>query len=416
MKANSETAPTSWQHTLVILFIIQLLTAGGFASIFPFLPLYVEDLGSTTGLSVEVASGLVFSGAGLAMMIAAPIWGSLADRYGRKRMIQRATFSGAILLAAMGFVRSAEELILLRVAQGFMTGVITANAALLAAITPRARAGYAMGMLQMALGSGLAFGPLAGGALADLFGYRPAFLITGALLLVGGLLASFGIREQFTPAASVRGLAALVGGWRQVLARPGVGVTYLMRFVSQLGRMMIIPIAPFFILTLPGSAERLNTYVGLALGLTAGASTLSAAFLGKLGDEIGHRKVLKFSLLACGLCYLPQGGVSEVWQLMALLTLSGVALGGVIPSISALLANYTVPGEEGAAYGLENSINAAGSAVAPALGGAVAAGFGLPATFTVTGLTLLLAALLAAALLPKPQNAVVPVNKPPTHA
>lgn len=404
-----KTPRAPWQQTLAILFIVQLLTAAGFASIFPFLPLYVEELGSTSGLSVEVLSGLVFSSSGAAMMIASPIWGSLADRYGRKLMIQRATFSGALLLGLMGFVRSAEELILIRIVQGFLTGVVSANSALLAAMTPRERSGYAMGMLQVALGTGLAFGPLVGGAMADAFGYRPAFYVTGALLFIGFLLVTYTVHEDFVPLDGGRGLRAVIQGWRSVVSRQGVSVTYLMRFFSQMGRMMVIPIAPFFIQSLANDGVRLNTYVGLALGLSAGATTLSAGALGRLGDKIGHRKVLVGSLVACGLLFLPQGYVGAVWQLLALITLSGVALGGVIPAISALLANYIQPGEEGSAYGLDNSINGAGSAVAPALGGVVASGFGLPATFTATGLLLLAAAVLAALRLPPSRG----VNTPP---
>ncbi|MBI3158167.1 MAG: MFS transporter [Chloroflexi bacterium] len=397
-----------WQRTLAVLFVAQLLTAAGFASIFPFLPLYVEALGSTTGLSVEVASGLVFSASAAAMMIASPIWGSLSDRYGRKVMIQRAAFSGALLLGGMGFVRSAEQLILVRIVQGFLTGVVSANSALLASVTPRHRSGYAMGMLQVALGAGLAAGPLVGGAIADSFGYRPAFYVTGVLLFIAGLLVTFLVREDFIPPETPVGARAVVRGWRQVLAQPGVSVTYLMRFISQMGRMMVVPIAPFFIQSLSTDAARLNTYVGLALGLSAGATTLSAGYLGRLGDGIGHRKVLIACTLLGGLLFLPQGQVGAVWQLLALIALAGVAMGGVIPSISALLANYTHPGQEGAAYGLDNSINAAGGAVAPLLGGAVAAWFGLPAAFTATGILLLAASGIAALRLPPARPAAAP--------
>jgi DHA1 family multidrug resistance protein-like MFS transporter len=399
-----------WQRTLAVLFVVQALTAAGFASIFPFLPLYVESLGSTTGLSVELASGLVFTGASAAMMIASPIWGSLSDRYGRKLMIQRAAFSGALLLGSMGFVRSAEQLILVRIVQGFLTGVVSANSALLASVTPRHRSGYAMGMLQVALGAGLAAGPLVGGALADSFGYRPAFYVTGVLLFIAGLLVTFLVREDFIPPETPAGARAVVRGWRQVLSQPGVGVTYLMRFFSQMGRMMVVPIAPFFIQTLSADPARLNTHVGLALGLSAGATTLSAGYLGRLGDRTGHRRVLIVCTLLGGLLFLPQGRASAVWQLLGLIALAGVAVGGVIPTISALLANYTRPGQEGAAYGLDNSVNAAGAAAAPLLGGAVASWFGLPATFTATGLLLLAASAIAALRLPpaRPAARMIP--------
>lgn len=69
-----------WERTLTILFIVQLMAGVGFSSIFPFLPLYVEDLGSSYGYSIELLAGLVFSAQAITMMIASPIWGGIADR------------------------------------------------------------------------------------------------------------------------------------------------------------------------------------------------------------------------------------------------------------------------------------------------------------------------------------------------
>ena len=81
-----------WERTLYIVFIAQIVNVVGFSTIFPFLPLYVSSLDSIFGISNEMMSGLVFAMQGLSMMITAPIWGALADRYGRKLMIARATF------------------------------------------------------------------------------------------------------------------------------------------------------------------------------------------------------------------------------------------------------------------------------------------------------------------------------------
>ena len=89
------------------------MTAVGYSSIFPFLPLYVEDLGSALGVSLELLAGLVFSAQAFMMMLASPFWGAIADRYGRKLMVQRSLYGGTVLLLMMAFVRSAEELVLL---------------------------------------------------------------------------------------------------------------------------------------------------------------------------------------------------------------------------------------------------------------------------------------------------------------
>ena len=72
----------SWKRTLYIMFAAQVLSAVGFSTIFPFLPAYVTELGSTTGVSVAFWVAMVFSAQGFTMMMASPVWGAVADRYG----------------------------------------------------------------------------------------------------------------------------------------------------------------------------------------------------------------------------------------------------------------------------------------------------------------------------------------------
>jgi len=397
-----------WQRTLVVMFLSQLITSTGFSCFFPFLPLYVDELGSSTGLSLEFLAGLAFSAQGFTMMLASPLWGAVADRYGRKLMVERAAFGGAIVLLLMAFPRSAEELVLLRAVQGLITGTISAANALVAAAAPRERTGFAMGLLQVGLGAGVAVGPLIGGAVADIWGYRAAFYLTSALLLMSGLMVALWVKEEFHPDASPQEKRPRLSGmWREILGTPGVAVTYSMRFASQLGRMLLTPIAPLFIETLLFDRSALNTFTGLVTGAASATATISAVYLGRLGDRIGHRKVLVTSLVMTALLYLPQTAVQAGWQLLLLQALSGVALGGVIPSISALLAGYTRPGMEGVVYGLDNSIDAGSRSFAPLLGAGVAMLFGLRATFLATAVIFGLAGIVAAARLPMPMRGKV---------
>jgi MFS transporter, DHA1 family, multidrug resistance protein len=394
-------APGSWQRTLYILFFAQLMVAVGFSSIFPFLPLYVGQLGSTSGLGVEILSGLVYSAQSFTMMLASPFWGALADRYGRKLMVGRSMFGGAIILLVMAFVTSAEQLVALRAIQGLVTGTIAAANALLASVTPRQRTGYAMGILQVGFGTGLAFGPLIGGAVADLYGYHTVFYLTAAMLALAGVMVAIGVQEKFDPRQEKeRRKSGLLGEWGGMLSIPGVWITFLMRFSTSLGRMMIMPIIPLFIQSLLVDLSRLNTLTGLVLGIASGATTVSAVFLGRLGDRVGYRKVLVVCTGLLGGVYALQGFVTAWWQLLVLQALVGVAMGGVIPLISALLANYVRAGGEGSVFGMDNSINAAGRAAAPLLGAAVATSWGYPAAFLATGVIFVAASLLAAWRLP----------------
>lgn len=390
----------NWQRTLWVVFFVQFVSATGFSVLFPFLPLYVEQLGTNTGLSLKFWAGAVFSGQALTMMLASPLWGAVADRYGHKLMLQRATFGGAIILLLMGFVRSAEELVLLRTIQGVITGTVGAANALVATVAPRERTGYAMGVLQIGLWSGVAGGPLIGGFIADAFGFRAAFVLTSVLLLLAGVVVAVGLPRHTPQPAGARRGGGGISGWRSILSAPGVRLVYLLRFVNGLGGSMLLPVLPLFIVELLHQSERVNSFTGLVVGVGSAATTASAIYLGRLGDRIGHRRVLIASLLLAGLCYLPQALVTAGWQLLVLQFLVGIAAGGSIPALGALLARYTTQGSEGAVYGLDNSITAGARALAPLLGAAVAEWWGLRSIFTVTGALLLAAALLAGLRLP----------------
>jgi len=392
----------SWQRTLYIMFIAQFMVAVGFSSIFPFLPFYVADLGTHTSLSIEFLAGLVYSAQSFTMMISAPIWGTLADRLGRKLMVERAMFGGAALLFLMGFAQTAEHVVILRAIQGLVTGTVAAANALVAAEAPRKHTGYAMGLLQVGFGAGLAIGPLIGGTLSDAMGYAPTFYITAAMLFLAGVLVVYGVHEDFQPVEKAAGTRwGFKSLWVGIVRTKGVPSTFAMRFLNSLARMMVIPIIPLFIEFLRVDAARLNTITGLMMGVASAATTLSGVYFGKLGDKVGHRTILISCSIAAALLYVPQTWVSNVWQLMFFQVLVGISVGGLIPTVSALLAVYTRQGEEGAVYGLDNSINAAGRTIAPLLGAWVATAFSMRATFMATAVIFAISVVVALLTLPK---------------
>ncbi|MCS6938398.1 MAG: MFS transporter, partial [Roseiflexus sp.] len=359
-----------------------------------------------------------FSGQALTMAITSPIWGSLADRYGRKAMIERAMYGGAAIILLMGFVRSAEELALLRTIQGAITGTIAAINALAAALVPRERTGYAMGMLQVGLWAGIAAGPLLGGIVADLFGFRAAFIVTSILLLISGIVVTLGVQERFTPPPKGTKRPGILSDWRRILALPSVAAAYATRFLNWLGPNMLLPMLPLYVASLMRGGEGVSTLTGVIVGLSSAAGTVSALYLGRLGDRIGHRRVLLGGTLVAALGFIPQAFVTAGWQLLILQALTGAATGGMNPALSALLARYTDAGDEGSVFGIDNSVNSAARAAAPLIGAAVAAWFGLPAIFIATALVLLGAAALVFRCLPEQPVAqpVVPSVQPCENA
>jgi DHA1 family multidrug resistance protein-like MFS transporter len=411
---NAEAA--NFKQTVWIMFFAQMISMIGFSSIFPFLPLYVHSLGTVTSLSEELCAGLVYSGQAFTMMIASPIWGTLADRWGRKIMVERAMFGGAAVLTLMAFVRSGEELVALRMLQGAVTGTIGAASALVAATAPRGRIGYAMGLMHAGMGLGLGLGPVIGGTVADTFGYRAAFYITGALLAVAGLVVWVGVKEQFVPNASTKGKQkTFFGHWRRMLSAPGVMLVYSLRFINQMGRIIYMPVLPLFVLSLIENQAFGNSFTGMVLGVSAAAAALFSVYFGRLGDRVGYRLMLVVFFMGASLLFALQALARAGWQLLVLQALYGVAMGGIVPTVSALLAEKTLRGDEGAVYGLDNSITSAARVVGPMLGVSISVWFGIRAVFGATALLYLTAGLIAAlALSSSTAGAAGNTQRPPS--
>jgi len=377
------------------MFTAQLLSALGFSMIFPFLPSFVKSLGSVYNLDITFLVGAVFSAQALTMTIFSPIWGAVADRFGKKLMVERALFGGSAIILLMAFSSSAEMLIALRAVQGMITGVVAAGNALVASIVPKERIGYAMGLLSVGLLLGIAVGPLFGGVLADAFGYEMAFYITSAFLFAGGVLVFVGVKEAKEDPSLLEKKKNLLSGWWELLNAEGVRLVYFLRFMSWLGRSVLVPYLPLFLATLALEEKMLNTATGLIIAVSAAAATLTSVYFGKLGDRIGHKKILIFSSTAVALVYLPQYFIHSFWWLLAFQALGGAFLGGVFPTLSALLNNYIKHGEEGSAYGFDNSIVGLARALAPMFGAVIVMWGGFRMIFIFTAVLFIFSAALA---------------------
>ena len=383
-----------WRRNLYILFGVQFLALAGFSIVMPFLPLYIKEIGVVTGGSIAFWSGMVFSSQAAAMMISAPIWGVVADRYGRKLMLVRASLGGAILLAAMGFAQNAEQLTLLRFFQGFVTGTVPAASALVAATAPKERTGEALGLIQMGVWGGIAIGPLIGGIISDTLGFRECFWVTGSLLALSGIAVIFWVHEDFEPIKESK-RPKLLAGFRSLLNAPGMIPLYAVAFLQSMGRTLVLPIAALFVMELMGAVPGVATMTGIALGARAVTGSLSAIGLGKLGDRIGHSKTLFGAFIAGVICYIPQPFVTDAWQLVVLQALTGLADGGILTGIGALMNLKTPSDTQGTTFGLYASVNSAGRCVAPMLAAGLAIWFGLRSVFGATAVIYAIAAFLA---------------------
>lgn len=112
-------------------------------------------------------------------------------------MLLRAQFAAFCTIGLMGLATAPWQILGLRMVEGALTGTVTAATALVAATVPKERLGYGLGLIQTAIFSGAAIGPLFGGILADRLGYRETFGVASTMMLLGALVTLFFVRENF---------------------------------------------------------------------------------------------------------------------------------------------------------------------------------------------------------------------------
>ena len=406
---DPDASPTAipWRRNLAAIWAVQVLAIVGFSLRVPFLPFFLADLGVTTTDGQALWSGLINAGGAGVMALTAPLWGIVADRRGRRMMLVRAAFAGAFTVGLMGLATAPWQLLGLRLVEGALTGTVTAATVLVSTTTPKARLGFALGMLQTAIFAGASIGPLVGGVLADRIGPRPTFFVAGAMLFAAGLLSVFLVRESFVPAARAsvdeddrRGRLARF----RAAAGPLFGGTVVMLIVSlfviRFAAMAVQPIVPLFVEQLaPGQAD-VASLSGIVLGTLGFTSALSAVVLGRMGDRRGHKRLLVACVGAAGLLYLPMALARTPWQLAALQGAFGIAAGGMIPAANALVATLTPANRRATMYGITASAASLGAFAGPLVGATLAVAIGFRATFVAVGVLLIALAIAAARRIP----------------
>lgn len=401
-----------WQTILYASFAAQLITMIGFSSSIPFVPLFIQkDLNITDPGEAGLWSGLMVTLSFLSMAAFSPIWGSMADKHGRKPMVLRSILGGAVVVGLMAFTPSVWILLVLRVFQGVLTGTVSANIALVSSCTPKEKMGYALGLMQTSVFVGASIGPLIGGVLADLTDYRITFLITSFMLVIASLIVVFLVHEKFLPVAPEpeRLKLTLTQRFKAMISQKEFMALVIILALVQFASNIITPVLALFIKVLNGGGgEGVSTLAGLELGITGVASAFSAIFAGRMSDKYGHRIVLLIASLGASLLYIPQAFVGNVWELLILRALMGLCFGGIVPAANALIASKIPEGRKGAAFGVVSSLSSLGSASGPLVGSLIAALVSTRAVFLLTGLTLLVAVFWIKAVLPRTNAAGEP--------
>ncbi|MPZ49171.1 MAG: MFS transporter [Dehalococcoidia bacterium] len=390
----------SWKKTLYIVWLTQFIAISGGGLVFPFLPLYIKELGVESTSSQALYAGLSNMTFGIAMFVFSPIWGALADRYGRKKMLLRSYFAATIIMTMPAFVTNVEQFLGVRLLQGAFTGTVPAAASLIAASTPPEHVAYAMGLLQVALSIAGTAGPLIGGFLADAVGLKASFIVCGAAFGFGGLLLLFGVKEDFVRPAIVRGpWEGFVADIKEAASSRSVMTMVGFLFLVNGSLAFARPIIPLFVDLLDPASGGIKES-GYAFAALAVTSIFAALAVGNLGSRFGPKKLLVITLAGASLAYMPVATAGSIAMLIFAMGVLGLFSGGSVPAANALLSINSPSDKQGSAFGLAGSGNALAMAIMPLLGGLVAASLGIRAVFLVLGVMTLVISALAAVLVP----------------
>lgn len=383
----------TWKRTVYISLVCVFCTAFGVSQLAPILPLYFHDLGVQTPEAMSLWSGLATGATYIIVCLAAPFWGRVADKKGRKITLIRSSFGMALCNILIAFQTTPEGVVLIRLVQGLVSGFYSASITLIASESPIERTGWALGLLASANLAGSLIGPLLGGYIADTVGIRNDFIIVGVLMGLAGVLATIFIHENYVPQPnpeklSIRKLKEQIPEFNSIVA------LCVASFIYAICIMSLQPVISVYIKGIvPSDTENLAFIAGAVFSAMGIAQLMSSSPLGKLVDKIGPRKVLVVSLIYVGILNIPQAYVSDVYQLATIRFLQGFGLGGMLPALNTYLSSKTPREFTGQVFSYNQSCLFFGYFLGSVGGASLMAWLGFTTLFWVSGGLFIISAL-----------------------
>ncbi|HXM55717.1 MAG TPA: MFS transporter [Candidatus Dormibacteraeota bacterium] len=386
-----------WRRNLAALWFAQVTAIFGFSFAFPFLPVYLRELGVHDAGQLALWTGVAGGASGAALAVMSPIWGVLADRYGRRAMLLRAMVGAGLTVGLMGFARGPLDLVALRLVQGATSGTVAAATALVASGTPRHRVGWALGVLSSAVAVGSALGPLVGGLAAAAFGVRAIFWGGGVLLAFATLPVLLVVREvpvKRSEESDQRSATALL----REQAPGALGAIAALLVCQALLQVSYSGSQPLVVLRL---LEHLSTGVEAVTGVAFAAAGLasalaSVAYVG-IARRLGYRVVGVLAALLMASAQLLFGWGPGIVPIVGGAALAGLFYGTLGPVISTMIGLETPAAAQARVFGVGASATAIGFALGPFGGGVFAAQLGTSAAITLCAAAAALLAIVLAA-------------------
>jgi len=409
----AEDGASYWRRNLLIVWISQFLSLMGFSFSLPFSPFYIRDaLGVTADSQVKMYAALATASSALALAVMSPLWGILADRYGRKPMLLRANFAGAIIVALMGMAPTITAFIALRMLQGLFTGTMSAAMTLMACCAPRNRQGLTLGALSAAVYSGDMTGQFIGGLLVEWYGFRQAFLYSGMAIGISGILVLLLVREDFQRPPPVIKTPETARNWRFKL---GIVLSclplYLLLMMSAFARSMDGSQFALFVEFLNGGVNAAGAarWTGRAAAAGCIGAMLSGLLIGRLLDYFRPSRVARTAALGAALAmaliaivpvsmlgmdrvaldigafglYLHDHAAPAVLALVPLRFMMIFFSAGLEPVMNVWLSKITPASQKGIVFGFAVTWRSIGWIFGPLAGGTISMLWGVEAIYIV---------------------------------
>jgi DHA1 family multidrug resistance protein-like MFS transporter len=381
--SSSPAASPYWRRNLFAITAACFIGFAGFTLVMPFLPLYFQQLGMTSVADLAFWSGISLGVTPGITALLSPLWGRVADRYGRKILVERSLVCFVVTMIAMAYVKAPWHVFALRSVQGFFAGYGALALAMAAESAPPGKMASAIGTVQTAQRLGPALGPVIGGVLAQAVGLRQAFWFAGGFYAIGFVLVFLVYHEPSR--TSTRAGAAQVSdagrvSFRDVLAFEHFILVFAIIFATQFVDRSLGPILPLYIAQIGVPDDRVPLISGVLFAVLAATAALGHHWCGKLLRRHPPRMVIAIGAGAAGLgllLFVSGSFVSTNSPLVPLLV-AAVALFGVAVG-AAMTAAYTTAGTiipaaaRATGFGILSSASLTAMAVAPFASGFIAA-------------------------------------------
>lgn len=385
-----------WQKNLYTLWVTQIISMISFGLGFPFIPYYIQDLGVTDPSAIKIYTGILSMAPAVTMAIMAPVWGYMADKYGRKLMILRAMFAAAIIIGLMGMATNVYHLIILRFLQGIFTGTITAASTFVASNTPKEKLSYALGFMSSSNFIGYSVGPIVGGIFAEHFGYRFSFLFGSAFMLVGFAIAWLVLVEDKSKIGLVKKEHKGKKASFKEIFSPMIVWFLAVLLLHRVTRSVFAPYIPLFVQSIIGTTKGAAQLTGFVNGAVGLSTAIAGIVIGKLGDRRNKLNMIcVLAALGFGISLILPW-INSIYVFMFVYGLMFFFIGGIEPIVTSTTAEHTDPQKRGVLFGVQGLVGSIGWMVSPLFGTAISVRYGvekilyfIPVVILINGLIML---------------------------